>query len=96
MKNLITYLKTLWRAWGNLQSSDAICDRRSTVVRPSGLEDKLQLNTFVRFAVVLTLIFSIGVGNVWGVTYTKITSTTGLPADGSRLLLRCSFPERPR
>ena len=66
MKNLFTYLKALWSSMGNLQSSDVSLDRRSTVVRPSGLEDKLQLNTFVRFAVVLTLIFTIGSGNVWG------------------------------
>ena len=66
MKNLFTLLSHLRGSMGNLQSSDAICDRRSTVVRPSGLEDKLQLNTFVRFAVVLTLIFTLGVGEVWG------------------------------
>ena len=32
-------------------------------------------------ALLVVLIFTCG--NVWGVTYTKITSTTGLPADGS-------------
>ena len=30
MKNVITYLKTLWGAWGNLLSNDVICDRRIT------------------------------------------------------------------
>ncbi len=30
MKNVITYLKTLWGAWGNLLSNDAICDCRIT------------------------------------------------------------------
>ena len=35
MKNLFTYLKTLWGAWGNLQSNDAICDRWLTIVRLS-------------------------------------------------------------
>ncbi len=30
MKNVITYLKTLWGAWGNLLSNDVICDRRLT------------------------------------------------------------------
>ena len=81
MKNLFTYLKALWGAWGNLQSKDISLDRRSTVVRPSGLEDKLQLNTFVRFAVVLTLIFSIGVGDAWG----QVSSAA--PADGGEYVV---------
>jgi len=76
MKNLITYLKTLWGALGNLQSNDVICDRRSTVVRPSGLEDKLQLNTFVRFAATLVLVLTIGVGNVWGQSCTSMNGST--------------------
>lgn len=68
MKNLITYLKALWGAWGNLQSSDVRHDcRRSDLRRsPSGLDAKWKQNPFMRFAVVLTLIFSLGVGNVWG------------------------------
>lgn len=35
MKNLFTYLKALWSSMGNLQSSDAICDRWLTIVRLS-------------------------------------------------------------
>ncbi len=66
MKNLITYLKTLW-SWGaNSQSSDVSHDCRLTVDSPSGMTAKLQVNSFMRFAVVLTLIFTIGVGEVWG------------------------------
>ena len=66
MKNLFTYLKTLWGAWGNLQSKDVRHDRRLTVGSPSGLDAKWKQNPFMRFAVVLTLIFTIGIGNVWG------------------------------
>ena len=40
MKNVITFLKTLWGAWGNLLSNDTICDRRLTVGSPSGLDAK--------------------------------------------------------
>lgn len=76
MKNLITYLKALWGAWGNLQSSDVSLDRRLTVGSPSGLDAKWKQNPFMRFAVVLTLIFSVGVGNVWGTEYTYKSFTT--------------------
>lgn len=72
MKNVITYLKALW-SWGaDSQSSDVSHDcRRSDLRRsPSELDAKLQVNSFMRFAVVLTLIFTIGVGNVWGDTDT--------------------------
>ena len=70
MKNVITYLKALW-SWGaNSQSSDVRHDCRFTVGSPSGMTAKLQVNSFMRFAVVLTLIFSIGVGNAWGADYT--------------------------
>ena len=82
MKKLITYLKALWSSGANSQSSDVSLDRRSTVVRPSGLEDKLQLNTFVRFAVVLTLIFSIGAGNVWA-DVTDVITASNLAATGT-------------
>ena len=40
MKNVITYLKTLWGAWGNLLSNDVRHDRRLTVGSPSGLDAK--------------------------------------------------------
>ena len=66
MKNVITYLKTLWRWGADSQSSDVSHDCRLTVGSPSGLDAKLQVNTFMRFAVVLTLIFTLGSGNAWG------------------------------
>ena len=75
MKNSITYLKTLW-SWGaNSQSSDVSHDCRLTVGSPSGMTAKLQVNTFMRFAVVLTLIFTIGIGNVWGAEGDEHTNT---------------------
>ena len=79
MKNVITYLKALW-SWGaNSQSSDVSHDcRRSDLRRsPSGLDAKWKQNPFMRFAVVLTLIFTIGVGNVWGATATFTASDQG-------------------
>ena len=88
MKNLITYLKTLWGAWGNLQSKDISLDRRLTVGSPSGLDAKLQLNTFVRFAATLVLVLTIGVGNVWGDTYTKVTSLEGVTT-GDYVIIGC-------
>ena len=96
MKNVITYLKTLWSRVANSQSNDVSHDCRLTrgilcflgkLARriysfgcsqdilgapqslhssPSGMTAKLQVNSFMRFAVVLTLIFTLGVGNVWG------------------------------
>ena len=54
----------------NLQSSNISLDRWLTVGSPSGLDAKWKQNPFMRFTVVLTLIFSIGVGNVWGDSYT--------------------------
>ena len=50
--------------------TDVSLDRRLTVGSPSGLDAKWKQNPFMRFAVVLTLIFTIGSGNVWGDTYT--------------------------
>ena len=80
MKNLITYLKTLW-SWGaDSQSSDVSHDCRLTVGSPSGMTAKLQVNSFMRFAVVLTLIFSIGVGNVWGTEETWTHTFSSLPS----------------
>jgi len=40
------------------------------------LEDKLQLNTFVRFAATLVLVLTIGVGNVWGADETVTWSVS--------------------
>ena len=49
----------------NLQSSYISLDRWLTVGSPSGLDAKWKQNPFMRFAVVLTLIFTLGVGNLW-------------------------------
>ena len=73
MKNLFTYLKALWSSMGNLQSKDISLDCRLTVGSPSGLDAKWKQNPFMRFAVVLTLIFTIGSGNVWAQTTTTYT-----------------------
>ena len=82
MKNLITYLKALW-SWGaNSQSSDVSHDCRLTVGSPSGMTAKLQVNSFMRFAVVLTLIFTIGVGNVWGA---DVTGTINFGNNGTKI-----------
>lgn len=43
MKNVITYLKALWGAWGNLQRNDRRHDCRLTVGSPSGMTAKLQV-----------------------------------------------------
>ena len=70
MKNLFTYLKALWSRVADSQSTDVRHDcRRSDLRRsPSGLDAKWKQNPFMRFAVVLTLIFTIGSGNAWGTT----------------------------
>ena len=62
----------------NLQSSYISLDRWLTVGSPSGLDAKWKQNPFMRFAVVLTLIFSIGMGNAWGADKTVTwTATNG-------------------
>ncbi len=70
MKNLFTYLKALWSRVADSQSNDVGFDYRLTVGSPSGLDAKWMQNPFMRFAVVLTLIFTIGSGNVWGAAAT--------------------------
>lgn len=71
MKNLITYLKALWGAWGNLQSSDVRHDCRLTVGSPSGLDAKMkQKSKMLRYAVVVLFVLTLGAGNVWGTTPT--------------------------
>ena len=83
MKNLINYLKALWSRVADSQSSDMRHDcRRSDLRRsPSGLDAKWKQNPFMRFAVVLTLIFTIGVGNAWGETITLTKTSLSLPRD---------------
>lgn len=74
----------------NSQSSDVSHDCRLTVGSPSGLDAKWKQNPFMRFAVVLTLIFSIGVGNVWGADYQLIKSTDDLEV-GAHYVLGASY-----
>ena len=61
-------------------SQDILGAPQSLHGSPSGLDAKLQVNSFMRFAVVLTLIFTLGVGNVLGaeetITFSSSTSTT--------------------
>lgn len=78
MKNLITYLKALWSRVADSQSTDVSLDRWLTVGSPSGFNSKLML----KLVSVLVLILTIGVGNVWGDTYT-ITFNTG-SGDGTK------------
>ena len=69
----------------NLPSSYISHDCRLTVGSPSGMDAKWKQNPFMRFAVVLTLIFTIGVGNAWGASpeviniadYAKTNSWSG-------------------
>ena len=83
MKNLITYLKALWGAWGNLQSSDVRHDCRLTVGSPSGFNSKLML----KLVSVLVLIQTVGVGQMWGTTYTTGTIPTGWSASGGSMTM---------
>ncbi len=71
MKNLITYLKTLWSWVADSQSSDVSLDCRLTVGSPSGFNSKLML----KLVTVLVLILTIGSGNVWGANATMTGGT---------------------
>ncbi len=62
MKNLITYLKTLWSRVADSQRNDRRHDCRLTVGSPSGFNSKLML----KLVSVLVLILTVGSGNVWG------------------------------
>ena len=86
MRTIFTFLNHLRGSMGNLQSSDVSHDRRLTVGSPSGLDAKWKQNPFMRFAVVLTLIFTIGSGNVWaGVRsgWTRVTSVSEITSGGT-------------
>lgn len=81
MKNLITYLKTLWSWVADSQSTDVSLDCRLTVGSPSGFNSKLML----KLMSVLVLILTIGSGNVWGAettfTVNVETGTTSMSKD---------------
>ena len=61
-------------------SQDILGAPQSLHGSPSGMTAKLQVNSFMRFAVVLTLIFTIGVGNAWG-TEATLAITSGVTAN---------------
>ena len=64
MKNLITYLKTLWRRVADSQSTDVSLDcRRSDLRRSPSFHRR---STMLKLVSVLALIFTLGVGNAWG------------------------------
>ena len=79
----------------NLPSSYISHDCRLTVGSPSGMTAKLQVNSFMRFAVVLTLIFTLGVGNVWGAetsfTFTPTSSSAGTTSGTVPDGVTCSY-----
>lgn len=58
-------------------SQDILGAPQSLHSSPSGMTAKLQVNSFMRFAVFLTLIFSIGVGNAWGEEIYRNTGKKG-------------------
>ena len=66
MKNLITYLKTLWSRVADSQRNDSRHDCRLTVGSPSGFNSKWML----KLVSVLVLILTIGSGNAWGESFT--------------------------
>jgi len=72
MKN---FLSNLW----SLSRTDRV---RTLAIDAVSLPSFCRVN-MLKLVSVLVILLTLGVGNVWGVTYTKITSTTGLPADGS-------------
>ena len=86
MKNLITYLKTLWSRVSGLESRHvgvileeaAIEHPLSTHSAPFGTcwKPSGKLHSVVRCAAMLVMLFTIGVGNAWGTEYTYKSFTT--------------------
>lgn len=80
MKNLITYLKALWRRGLDSQRKEVgvileeatIEHPFSTYSAPFGTcwQPSGKLHSVVRYAAMLVMLFTIGSGNVWGVDYT--------------------------
>ena len=69
MKNL-NFLRNLFGPAAGLQSNDVSVDRHSTVVRPSFDRRDYQLKRVTRLAAMLCLLFTLGVGNAWGDSFT--------------------------
>ena len=79
MKNLITYLKTLWSWVSDSQRNDRRHDCRLTVGSPSGFNSKWML----KLVSVLVLIFTIGIGQMWGAETLVYTLTCPKNASNS-------------
>lgn len=96
MKNLITYLKTLW-SWGLdsqrkevgvISEEGAIEHPFSTYSAPFGTcwQPSGKLHSVVRCAAMLVMLFTIGSGNVWaGVRsgWTRVTSVSEITSGGT-------------
>ena len=90
MKNLITYLKTLWRRVADSQSTDVSLDRRLTVGSPSFH----RRSTMLKLVSVLVLILTVGVGNVWGAIDANSTWTAtafGSLSDDATVIILNNF-----
>ena len=72
MKNLITYLKTLWSSVAGSQRNDVEFDRRLTVGSPSGFT----INWTLKLVSVLVLVLTIGSGKAWGVDASAYKTAT--------------------
>ena len=86
MKNLFTYLKALWSRVSGLESRQvgvileeaAIEHPFSTHSAPFGTcwQPSGKLHSVVRCAAMLVMLFTIGIGNVWGAVTSPITLST--------------------
>lgn len=93
MKNLITYLKALWRRGLDSQRKKigvtlgeaAIEHPFSTYSAPFGTcwQPSGKLHSVVRCAAMLVMLFTIGVGNVWGATHTWNLATNSFSASST-------------
>ena len=85
MKNVITYLKTLWSSVVGSQRNDVEFDRRLTVGSPSGFT----MNWTLKLVSVLVLVLTIGIGNVWGapsvISYNQSTKDTETSVTSSNI-----------
>ena len=79
MKNVITYLKTLWRRGLGSQSSDVSLDCRLTVGSPSVKCG----STLMRLVSVMAILLTVGVGNVWADYVEFTTSSSSLNISGN-------------
>ena len=80
MKRLITYFSKLFSPFLGLQSREVSTVLAFTVGSPSADRRNHQLKPFIRFAAILCILMTLGVGNVWGAEEVYYTLT---PANGS-------------